>query len=185
MILKEATPSLLAAWESFYVIVGSSAGSLTGLQFVVITLIAEARTRSTTREIAAFGTPTVVHFCFALLASAILSAPWSSLSGIGLALGACSVAGMVYAVIVLRRAQRQEGYRPVLEDWLWHAGLPFLAHAGLFAAALALPSHAKPALFVAAAATMLLLLIGIHNAWDAVVYVAVERSPAPERPEKR
>jgi len=29
-------------WENFYVIVGSSAGALIGLQFVVIALIAEA-----------------------------------------------------------------------------------------------------------------------------------------------
>ena len=31
----------LAGWENFYVIVGSSAGALIGLQFVVITLIAD------------------------------------------------------------------------------------------------------------------------------------------------
>jgi hypothetical protein len=31
----------LGEWESFYVIVGSSAGALIGLQFVVIALIAE------------------------------------------------------------------------------------------------------------------------------------------------
>jgi hypothetical protein len=31
----------LDGWENFYVIVGSSAGALIGLQFVVITLIAE------------------------------------------------------------------------------------------------------------------------------------------------
>jgi hypothetical protein len=31
---------ILAGWENFYVIVGSSAGALIGLQFVVITLIA-------------------------------------------------------------------------------------------------------------------------------------------------
>ena len=29
-------PDLLSAWEAFYVIVGSSAAALTGLQFVVI-----------------------------------------------------------------------------------------------------------------------------------------------------
>jgi len=29
----------LSGWENFYVIVGSSAGALIGLQFVVITLI--------------------------------------------------------------------------------------------------------------------------------------------------
>jgi len=33
--------SELAKWDSFYVIVGSAAGALIGLQFVVITLIAE------------------------------------------------------------------------------------------------------------------------------------------------
>jgi len=33
--------SALSGWENFYVIVGSSAGALIGLQFVVITLIAE------------------------------------------------------------------------------------------------------------------------------------------------
>ena len=31
----------LQGWESFYVIVGTSAGALTGLQFVVLTLITE------------------------------------------------------------------------------------------------------------------------------------------------
>ena len=68
------------AWESFYVIVGSSAGALTGLQFVVLTLITEAgMIRGTGETLAAFGSPNVVHFCAALLVSAILSAPWGGL----------------------------------------------------------------------------------------------------------
>jgi len=33
--------SELAGWDSFYVIVGSAAGALIGLQFVVVTLIAD------------------------------------------------------------------------------------------------------------------------------------------------
>ena len=35
--------STLADWNSFYVIVGSSAGALIGLQFVILALIAERR----------------------------------------------------------------------------------------------------------------------------------------------
>ncbi|MGE5177945.1 MAG: hypothetical protein ACM3PF_02505 [Bacteroidota bacterium] len=58
----------LNGWENFYVVVGSSAGALIGLQFVVITLIAE-RTRASMQQVAAFGSPTVVHFCAALLLS--------------------------------------------------------------------------------------------------------------------
>ena len=78
----EEARSLLAVWESFYVIVGSSGAALTGLQFVVIAMIAESRKQSTGREVAAFGTPTVVHFCTVLLVAAILSAPWRGLSGV-------------------------------------------------------------------------------------------------------
>jgi hypothetical protein len=61
--------SALRAWESFYVIVGSSAAALTGLQFVVIALISDLRRRSTEREISAFATPTVVHFTAVLMLS--------------------------------------------------------------------------------------------------------------------
>jgi hypothetical protein len=66
----------LGGWEDFYVIVGSSAGALIGLQFVVITLIAGrpvARGEAQAGE--AFSTPSVVHFGVVLLLSAVVSAP--------------------------------------------------------------------------------------------------------------
>jgi hypothetical protein len=37
--------------------------------------------------------------------------------------------------------------------------------------------------FVIAATALLLLFIGIHNAWDTVTYIAVERLPTPKEPE--
>src|SRR5713226_9566028 len=113
--------SPLAGWENFYVVIGSSAAALTGLQFVVMTLVAEMRQRSTPETIDAFGTPTIVHFCVALLLSAILSAPWQKLWHVGFAIAAIGLAGLVYAGIIVRRARRQTDYRPVFEDWLWHA----------------------------------------------------------------
>ena len=169
----------IAAWESFYVIVGSSAAALTGLQFVVITLIgAEEKPRSGTAELRAFGTPTVVHFCAVLLVSAILSAPWHALRGDGLPLAGCGAAGVAYMGIVIRRARAQMGYKPVLEDWVWHVCLPLLAYAALPLAAILLGRDPAPCLFVIGAAAVLLLFIGIHNAWDTVTYVAVERRKA-------
>ena len=74
--METLAPSALAHWESFYVIVGSSAGALTGLMFVVITLIADSKQPRTLTEINAFATPAVVHFSAVLLISAVLSAPW-------------------------------------------------------------------------------------------------------------
>src|ERR1700687_509169 len=65
----------LAAWESFYVILGSSAAALTGLQFVVIALGAEKKTVGGEATWSAFATPTIVHFCAVLLIAAIVSTP--------------------------------------------------------------------------------------------------------------
>jgi hypothetical protein len=171
--MEEAT---LARWQSFYVIVGSSAGALTGLQFVVIALIAEAQPSAGMLEIRAFGTPTVVHFCAVLLLSAVLSAPWQALSSAGFVLDACGAAGLAYLIIVIRHARRQSGYAPDAEDWFWYAALPLVAYAALLAAAILLAGHPTPSLLVIAAVSLILLFVGIHNAWDTVTYIAVQRS---------
>ena len=180
--MHEAAGSPLVAWESFYVIIGSSAGALIGLQFVVIALLAETRRRSTAREIDAFATPTILHFGAALLVSSILSAPWPSLSSTGVALGICGSLGVVYVGVVIRRARLQTLYQLVLEDWVWHVALPLIAYAALAAAAFTLARHVLVSLFVVGGTALLLLFIGIHNAWDTVTYIALDHVQAPDVP---
>ena len=180
--MNEASLAPLAAWESFYIIVGSSGAALTGLQFVVIALIAESRRLRTIREVDAFGTPTVVHFCAVLLMSAIVSAPWRALSSVALVLGVCGAAGVAYTLIVIRRARRQRGYVPVLEDWLFHAVFPLVSSAVLLIGAAVLPRDPGAALFGIGGASLLLLFVGIHNAWDTVTYVALESAQASRGP---
>jgi hypothetical protein len=163
----------LSAWESFYVIVGSSGGALIGLQFVVITLIAERRHLATPAALSAFGTPTVVHFAGALIISATMSAPWPSLATLPIALGLCGLIGLAYSVIVVRREWRQTSYKPVWQDWLWFALLPFIAYGALVLTALFIRQDVQAALFVVAGCALGLLLIGIHNAWDSVLHIVV------------
>ena len=175
--MDETVTSALQAWESFYVIVGSSAGALTGLQFVVLTLISEAgMIRGSAETLSAFGSPNVVHFCAALLVSAIFSAPWHGLGPPGIAVALCGAGGFVYSVAVLRRALRQRDYKPVLEDWTWHAALPMLGYAGLVHAGLRLSRVSSDALYIVGGATLLLVFVGIHNAWDTVTYVTLQRA---------
>ena len=171
----EATLAPLSAWESFYVIVGSSAAALTGLQFVVIALIAELRPRSNGSELSAWGTPTVVHFCVALLTSATLSAPWHTLTGVDTALALTGLFGVTYVAVVLRRARHTSGYKPVLEDWIWHTVLPGLAYLAILVGAFVMRSYTDPALFFVAGGTLLLVFIGIHNAWDTVTFITTTR----------
>src|SRR6266571_2321116 len=109
-----------AGWENFYVIVGSSAGALIGLQFVVITLIAERPALRGAEASAAFATPSVVHFGVVLLLSAIVSAPWNEIATVGVFWGLMGFCGIVYAVVVILRMRAQTIYQPVFEDWLFH-----------------------------------------------------------------
>jgi hypothetical protein len=162
----------LNQWASFYSIVGSAAGTLIGLQFIAMTLIAErpGRLRAAPDAGAAFGTPTIVHFAFALFVSAVLRIPWHSITGPAAVWGAMGLGGLIYAAITTRRMGKQIIYRPVFEDWLFHSILPLVAYVALVAAACYADSHTTPVLFAVGADTLLLLVIGIHNVWDATTY---------------
>ncbi|MBV8846074.1 MAG: hypothetical protein JO307_24965 [Bryobacterales bacterium] len=166
-----------APWQNFYVIVGSSAGALIGLQFVVLSLIA-SRVAGAGDPAAGrvFATPTIVHFATVLGLSGLLSAPWNGIRTASVIWGLTGAAGIVYAILVTRRLRSQTAYKPEFEDWLCHAHLPFIAYALLAGSALAARSHTYEALFCTAGASLLLLFIGIHNAWDAVTYHVFTRA---------
>lgn len=162
--------SELAKWDNFYVIVGSAAGALIGLQFVVLTLIAEKPLTGSAEAGAAFGSPTVVHFGVVLFLAALLHAPWQTINVVATLWGLLGFGAVVYAMIVGRRMRRQTAYTPIFEDWLCHVALPFVAYVTLVLSSFAAPSHPREALFGVGGVTLLLLFIGIHNAWDGVSY---------------
>jgi hypothetical protein len=167
----------IAGWENFYVIVGSSAGALIGLQFVVLTLLTRMPVDRGDPQLAgaAFATPSVVHFGVVLFLSALLSAPWNRIAIVAALWCLTGICGVAYVVIVAKRMRVQTFYRPVLEDWLFHAVLPFGAYAMLTLSAGLAYADFHRALFLVAASSVLLLFIGIHNAWDAVTYHVFSR----------
>jgi hypothetical protein len=170
-------PALLpfAGWESFYVIGGSSAAALTGLNFVVIALGSETRETMSEAGVRAYTTPTIVHFCFVLLVSAILSAPWHWVRGAAGCLTASALAGLVYSSLITYHATRQTVYKPVFEDWMFHNVLPIATYGTIALASILLPRYLSSALFVIAGGSLLLLFVGIHNAWDSVIWMVMTR----------
>jgi hypothetical protein len=160
----------IAKWDNFYVIVGSAAGALIGLQFVVLTLIANKPPVGAEEAGAAFGSPTIVHFSVTLLLSALLHAPWQTITPLAECWGVVGFGGLVYTAIVIGRMRRQPAYKPQFEDWLFHSALPFIAYAMLAMSAFEALSHTHDALFGVGGAVLLLLFTGIHNAWDSVAY---------------
>ena len=175
--------SELADWNNFYVIVGSSAGALIGLQFVVVTLIAQVpRAGASADAGAAFSTPSVVHFGVVLLISAISAAPWRGTVGIAAFWGVIGLGGILYSLMVARRMRKQSDYKPVFEDWLFHLIVPVFAYAILLVSAIVVHSNIHVAMFMPGAAALLLLFSGIHNAWDAATYhIFVKRKKKAEK----
>jgi hypothetical protein len=178
--------SPLNGWENFYVIVGSSAGALIGLQFVVLTLIAgRPVARGEAQAGAAVSTPSVVHFGVVLLLSAVISAPWEGIGAVALLWGLVGLCGIVYSVVVARRMRAQTAYKPVFEDWLFHFLLPLAAYTVLAGSAFAARSHARTALFLVGAEALLLLFTGIHNAWDTVMHLVFVEKQGKRAERKR
>jgi hypothetical protein len=165
----------LAKWDSFCAIVGSAAGTLIGLQFVVMTLIAERPPQGVNEAGNAFATPVIVHFATALLMAALLRAPWPDTAAPAVLSGIVGSLGTVYALIVIRRMRRQKAYEPTTDDWVHYAALPLIAYIVLAISGFAGLCSTHGAMFGVGTAMLSLLFLGIRNAWDSVLYLITKR----------
>ena len=178
---------VLADWQSFYVLVGSSAAALTGLTFIVITIAADnndiaGSASARLSGLRVFITPTAVHFGSALWLSALMTIPGQTAPTLEALLAGTGLAGLLYCAILLRRMLGGfSGYKPFTSDWIWSAVLPVVAYAALAATGLLLPRRPAPCLYGVSGVVLLLLFVGIHNAWDVVVWMTTERHARRER----
>jgi hypothetical protein len=175
--------SILTPWSSFFSMTGSSSAALIGLTFIVITIVSgEGRPGKNPTGISTFSTPTVVHFSVALLISAVLSAPWPTLVGPAIIVAITGLGGIVYLARVTHLSTRLETYEPDLEDWIWYSGIPFVAYGAIVVGAIMLFRSPGDAPFALGGSVVMLLFIGIRNAWDVVTFLATvdadEQPPA-------
>ena len=181
--MAEPASPFLTAWSNFYIMTGSSAASLTGLMFVVITLVTGERLRKSPDGLSTFSTPTVLHFGAALLVSATLAAPWRSLVPPSVLLGFAGLFGIVYVLRIMYRTRRLRSYVADWEDWIFYSILPFVAYVAIFAGAIALTIAPERALFAIGGGVIVLIFDGIHNAWDIVTFIATgQADDLPDEP---
>jgi hypothetical protein len=174
-----AAGTMLGPWSSFYIMIGSSAAALTGLMFVVITLVNDTnrRTKRSSDGISTFSTPTVLHFCAPLFVAATISAPWESLRFPAVLIAALGAYGTMYVSYLMIRASRLESYHPDAEDWVWYSALPLIAYVAMCAGGLGILWLPSRALFAVGGASLFLIFIGIRNSWDVVTYLAINGPP--------
>jgi hypothetical protein len=176
----DASP--LAGWENFYVIVGSSAGGLTGLTFVVIALIGDTARGVQPTGVRTYVTPTMVHFGGVLALAAFLSMPHQGVASLSAGFAVAGIAGLIYSGLIaasLRRQRHSTMYVPVLEDWIWNVILPTVVYGCLAMVAVLVWQAVALALYAVAALSLIMLFIGIHNAWDIAVWMTLNRPREP------
>jgi hypothetical protein len=172
-VLASSVPAL-EGWGEFYVIVGTSAGALTGLMFVVIALGSDGGSKRSLDLIEAFATPTVVHLATVLLLSAILTVPRHSETSLFVCLVATGLCGIGYSAWVMQLVRRQSGYEEFLADRVWRTMLPIVSYIAVLVSAVVLFADGDVALYMVAGAGLALLFAAVHNAWDSAIWISSE-----------
>ena len=161
----------LEGWHDFYVIVGSAAAGLTGLMFVVVSLGPKVISGRGSSGVRGFVTPTVVFFTTVLVMSAVMAIPALSLKMLRAILCAGGLGALIYLVWIRSHKQWRESQLDRL-DWCWYIGLPFLSYLSIVANAIVMGMNATVGLAMLGGTVILLLVIGIRNAWDLVLWMA-------------
>jgi hypothetical protein len=160
--------SLLSDWHDFFVLIGTAAVTLIGAMFVVVSIGIGFLTRERAVAIRTFLTPTVTHLSTVLFGCVLTTVPaldWGWLAG---AAGVGGVLGILYSGRVVVGFRQHEGTDR--SDLAWYAILPLVAYAVLLAAAVLAWRRAPASIDVLAAVLAFLLLAGIRNAWDMIVF---------------
>jgi hypothetical protein len=172
--MPETTSPFLPPWSGFFIMTGTSAASLIGLMFVVITLVTRSEREARTADgLATFSTPTVLHFAAVLLISAAMTAPWHSLIVTAVISGLVGLYGIVNVARAILRSRNFTAYAPDMEDWVWYWIMPLLAYGAILGASIELVRAPQTTLFVLAGGVLLLVFIGIRNAWDIVTFLVI------------
>ena len=172
---------MFSDWENFYLIVGSGGGALIGVMFVVATLTAGLEESRASRGALIYITPIVFHFSIVLIVSAIAVTPGLPLEAVGTLITLCAVLGFLYALITAIRIFRIRIVDvPDWEDKTFYGIMPTIAYFLLACAATAIWFAPMSAALFIGAVMLLLLLIGIRNAWDLATYLVLRKSGSSE-----
>jgi hypothetical protein len=164
-----SSAELLAPWHDFFVLIGGAAATLIGAMFVVVSIGIGILSRDRSVAIRVFLTTTVVHLSTVLFGCILTLVPVLTPRWQAIIAGVAGLAGVGYSVHVIWGFRQHRG--TVLSDWFWYAVFP-LATYGVLATAAGLGLYdTAEGLDVFAAVLAALLVAGIRNAWDMLVFL--------------
>ncbi len=186
----------LQTWQNFYMLIGGASATLAGLMFIAISLSTTGRPTDGERSMiqlaySAFLSPTYIHFVYVLVTAVVVLVPTLNETVFGVLLVLTGAGSLAYIVRLLPFVRERYRIGSVdRSDLVWYSLMPSVCYIlyldagiGMLRAAAGVPSrgHALDAL---ATASVLLMVIGVRNAWDLVVFQVMRRFDArsDERP---
>jgi hypothetical protein len=164
---------MFEGWENYYLMVGSSAGALIGLMFVVVTLTAGRGRSETERGKHLYTSPIVWHLGVILVLSGAAAAPTISARMFGFAAGGLAILGIGAGIrIAVGIARWPSAPEAAAFDTFWYGVAPAMVYLGLGAASVGVLNGWQWGTTALAADLMALLLVSIHAEWDLVTYLA-------------
>jgi hypothetical protein len=169
-------PSLaeLHNWHDFYLLVGTAAATLVGLMFVACSIGAAVFNEENRAALAAFITPTVVHFAAVLFASLAVMIPTHTWHSLGVLLAVGGLAGAIYCGRIMVQMIIRHSFNIDLTDRLFYALIPLLGYLLALVAAVLLFEQSELGADLIAAAMLVLLFAGVRNAWDMMVWIVLK-----------
>jgi hypothetical protein len=156
-------------------ILGTASATLIGAMFVVVSIGLGFLTRDRATAINTFLTSTVANLSTTLFGAALTMVPaldWRWLGGI---VGVVSIGGLIFSLRAMLGFNQHSGTDH--SDWFWYAVFPVVGYALLLATSVTALRGMPVSLDLLAAALGFLLVAGIPNAWDMIVFLVTMPHP--------
>ena len=172
--MPDTLPQAFRDWQTFYFLVGGAAAGLVGLTFVAITVGSGTITKQNISGLRTFVNPSLIHFIYVLVTASVVVMPTVTRTQLGILLAVAGLVSLTRAVSTLPFMWQQYRRHVVdMHDWAWYFLAPvasYLIYAGTGAGLVLGNGWAINGL---AWASILLLVAGIRNTWDMVLWFMV------------
>lgn len=162
--------------HDFYLVIGTASATLIGAMFIVVSIGSGYLTEERAIAARSFLTPTTIHLPTVLFGCALIVVPSLEWRSFRLLYGLGGAAGLAYSAMIALRVRR---HNVDIGDRIWYAALPFIGYAVMAGAAGMAFRQAGAALDLLAAALVIILLAGMRNAWDMILFF-VTRARDPQ-----
>ena len=168
----------LRDWQNFYMLMGAAGATLIGLLFIAFSIGSNLTIEQSRNGLRTYVTPTLLDYVQVVVVAGLAVMPGQTTMTFG---GAVAVLALLNSGLAVKVAWRIRVVHS--EDdtdgshWLWHVWLPLLLCLLLATSAYGFFEQQRFAYYGMGIATLGLLLIGVRNTWDLVIWLSFQRKP--------